>query len=68
MQVVPRALSCPHCANDDVAVVVVEQQPMTWAVRCSECLATSPHSVSDSPTHAITAWSQRQGRLSPSWN
>ena len=62
-QAVPRTLTCPFCAHDEAAVVVVEQQPMTWAVRCPECFATGPHSVSDSPVHAIVAWNQRQGRL-----
>ena len=56
--------SVPFCTHDEAAVVVVEQQPMTWAVRCPECFATGPHSVSDNPVHAITAWNQRQGRIS----
>ena len=37
---------------------------MTWAVRCSECLAQGPHSVGEEPVHAVTMWNQRQGRLS----
>jgi len=60
---VRRLLPCPHCASDDVAVIVVEQQPTTWAVRCSQCSATGPHSVGDDPAHAVTAWKQRLGRL-----
>ena len=59
----PRTLPCRHCASGDVAVGVVEQQPITWAVRCSECSATGPDSVSDDPAHAIVAWNQRMGRL-----
>jgi len=60
----PRMLPCPHCASDDVAAIVVEHQPMTtWAVRCSECLATGPRSTADDPVQAINAWNQRQGRL-----
>lgn len=51
-------LPCPHCGHEDAAVVVVEQQPIAWAVRGSECRAIGPHAVSDDPVNAITAWNQ----------
>ena len=56
-----RAFDCPHCASDDLGVVIIEQLPL--AVRCRECGATGPRSASDDPAHAIFAWNQRMGRL-----
>jgi hypothetical protein len=37
---------------------------ITLAVRCKECGAQGPRSVSSDPAHAIFAWNQRVGRLS----
>jgi Lar family restriction alleviation protein len=58
------ALECPHCASDDLAVIEIEDDPVAFAVRCSECGATGPVSLSDDPAHAVFAWNQRMGRLS----
>ena len=33
------------------------------AVRCRECDAIGPHSLSDDPAHAVFSWNQRMGRL-----
>jgi hypothetical protein len=44
--------------------IVVDDHPRTLAARCKECGAVGPRSVSDDPAHAVTAWNQRQGRLS----
>ena len=59
----PRMLPCPHCASDNVTLVVVVEQPMTWAVRCDECFATGPYSVTNGPVFAVFAWNRRAGRL-----
>jgi hypothetical protein len=57
------ALDCPFCAHSDVAVVEVEPDAGALAVRCPECGATGPQSLSDDPAHAVFAWNQRMGRL-----
>jgi hypothetical protein len=33
-----------------------------FAVQCPECGATGPVSLSGDPSHAVSAWNQRQGR------
>ena len=53
----------PHCASDDLAVIEIEIDTVALAVRCNECGATGPVSLSDDPAHAIFAWNQRMGRL-----
>jgi Lar family restriction alleviation protein len=58
-----RIRECPHCASNDLGVIEVEYQPVVLAVKCNECGATGPRSVSDDPKQAIFAWNQRMGRL-----
>lgn len=58
-----RALDCPFCAHGELGVIVVVEEPRILAVRCPECGAIGPESLSDDPAHAIAAWNQRLGRL-----
>ena len=55
---------CPFCASSDVQVAVVEPASQVLAVRCSECGAEGPPSLSDDPKDAVIAWNERMGRLS----
>ena len=58
-----RMLDCLQCASDDLEVFEVHAR-ITLAVRCKECGAQGPRSLSDDPAHAVFAWNQRFGRLS----
>jgi transcription elongation factor Elf1 len=62
MAEIPRATFCPFCNSHDVAVLVVQRHPTVYAVRCSDCFATGPHSVNDDPLHAVNAWNERVGQ------
>ena len=53
---------CPHCASGDLEVFEVQASPITLAVRCKECGAQGPRSLSSDPAHAIFALNQRMGR------
>lgn len=55
---------CPFCAHGQLDVVAVEHDSRVLAVKCIECGATGPRSLSDDPAHTIFAWNQRVGRLS----
>ena len=57
-----RMLPCPHCASDNLEVVVVLQESRVLAVRCRECGARGPESLGNE-TDAMFAWNQRMGRL-----
>jgi len=37
-------------------VIEIENDTVALAVRCNECGATAPVSLSDDPAHAIFAW------------
>jgi hypothetical protein len=51
-----RALDCPFCAHGELAVIVLEVDPVVLAVRGPECGAVGPRSTSDGPAHAVFAW------------
>ena len=55
---------CPFCASDWLEVVQIDDDPRAHAVRCNECGAMGPCSLSDDPAHAVFAWNQRMGRIS----
>ena len=55
---------CTHCGCDDLQVIELERDPIVLAVRCSECGASGPRSLSSDSAHAVFAWNHRVGRLS----
>jgi hypothetical protein len=48
-------LDCPFCAHGELAVIVLELDPVVFAVRCPECGGVGPRSTSDDPAHAVSA-------------
>jgi len=52
---------CPFCAHDHASVESIARDPLTVALRCSECGATGPRVLGDYPAHAASAWNQRYG-------
>jgi hypothetical protein len=53
---------CPCCADDKLEVIVAQEAPRQYVVRCAECDAQGPGDNGE-PEHAIAAWNLRYGRL-----
>ena len=48
--------------TDDLAAIDIENDTVALAVRCNECGATGPVSLSDDPAHSTFAWNRRMAR------
>jgi transcription elongation factor Elf1 len=57
-----RMRECPLCADGKLDVIVVQDAPRRYVVRCQECGAQGPGG-NGKPEHAVDAWNLRYGRL-----
>jgi hypothetical protein len=53
----------PFAGEDKLEVIVAQEAPRAYVVRCAECGAQGPDDNAK-PEHAVFAWNQRLGRLS----
>jgi uncharacterized Zn finger protein len=53
---------CPFCVDGKLDVIVVQEAPRAYVVRCAECGAQGPGDNAE-PEHTVAAWNLRYGRL-----